>query len=114
MIKVNDKITRILPEKLKGIIRPYYLCICGTCSDQVLYIEASDSTPVDRSPSLAIGSFSGFEVACRKNAADEPVIGHSFDKDIFFTGVPECQPAKGQVIIDLGAHLKSIGFNFSI
>jgi FkbM family methyltransferase len=54
---------------------------------------------------LAIGSFGGFDIAYRRNTADESVIGHSFDKDIFFSGVPEYQPDEGHVIIDIGAHI---------
>lgn len=54
---------------------------------------------------LAIGSFGGFEIAYRKNTADEAVIGHSFENDGFFSGVPEYQPDEGHVIIDIGAHI---------
>jgi FkbM family methyltransferase len=54
---------------------------------------------------LAIGSFGGFDVAYRKNTADEAVIRHSFDNDIFFSGVPEYQPNEDHVIIDIGAHI---------
>lgn len=54
---------------------------------------------------LHIGSFSGFEVAYREDTADEGVIGESFDRDIFFAGVPEYTPKPNHVILDIGAHI---------
>lgn len=54
---------------------------------------------------LAIGEFGGFHVAYREATADESVIAHSFDNDIFFAGVPEYSPSPGDVIIDVGAHI---------
>jgi FkbM family methyltransferase len=60
---------------------------------------------IDRSSMLSIRSFGGFEIAYRKNTTDEAVLGHSFDNDIFFSGVPEYQPEEGHVIIDIGAHI---------
>jgi hypothetical protein len=51
------------------------------------------------------GSFGGFEVAYRSRTTDEDVIAHSFDHDIFFTGVPEYRPAEDHTIIDVGAHI---------
>ena len=37
--------------------------------------------------------------------ADENVIAHSFDHDIFFSGVPEYAPREDDVIVDVGAHI---------
>jgi FkbM family methyltransferase len=54
---------------------------------------------------LAIGSFGGFEVAYRKNTADEEIIKNSFQNDVFFSAVPEYLPGEGHVIIDIGAHI---------
>jgi FkbM family methyltransferase len=59
----------------------------------------------DRSSGVAIGSFGGFEVVFREGTADDSVIGHSFDNDIFFTGIPEYRPSEGHVIVDVGAHI---------
>jgi len=59
----------------------------------------------DRSSAIAIGQFGGFELAYRKGTADESVIRHSFDNDIFFSGFPEYRPAEGDVIVDVGAHI---------
>lgn len=64
------------------------------------------SHPVpDSSSAIAIGSLGGFQVAYREGTADESVIGHSFDNDIFFSGFPEYRPAEGDVIVDVGAHI---------
>jgi len=54
---------------------------------------------------LAIGEFGGFTVAYREGTADEQVIGHSFENDIFFAGVPEYQPSENDVVVDIGAHI---------
>jgi FkbM family methyltransferase len=59
----------------------------------------------DTASAIVLGSFGGFELAFRKGTADESVIGHSFDNDIFFAGFPEYQPAAGDVIVDVGAHI---------
>jgi FkbM family methyltransferase len=60
---------------------------------------------VDRGSVLKIGSFGGFQVAYRGDTADENALEHSFDHDIFFTGVPGYQPADTDVILDVGAHI---------
>jgi FkbM family methyltransferase len=60
---------------------------------------------VDRSSQLKIDCFNSFEVAYRQGTADESVLKHSFDHDIFFSGVPEYQPSEKDVIIDVGAHI---------
>lgn len=60
---------------------------------------------VDNAGVLEIGSFAGFEVAYRKGTADERVIAHSFDEDIFFQGASEYQAAGDHIIIDIGAHI---------
>ena len=90
-MNVKEQIARILPEKLKAVIRPWYRTFAGRS--------------LDRPSRLAIGSFGGFEVAYRKDSADEAVLGYSFDNDIFFSGAPEYQPDEGHVIIDIGAHI---------
>jgi FkbM family methyltransferase len=59
----------------------------------------------DRGSRLKIRSFGKFQVAYREKTADEAVLGHSFDHDIFFTGVPDYQPAETDVILDVGAHI---------
>lgn len=54
---------------------------------------------------LAIGRFGGFDVAYRAGTADEKVIAHSFDDDIFLPGVPEYAPRRDDVVLDVGAHI---------
>lgn len=95
MASVKEMIAPVVPERLKMVIRPWYRALQGS---------AHEGAP-DRPAGLAIGSFGGFEVAYRKGTADEEVIKHSFDNDIFFTGVPEYQPGAADVIIDIGAHI---------
>ncbi|MCE7992762.1 MAG: FkbM family methyltransferase [Roseivirga sp.] len=47
----------------------------------------------------------GLQVFYREGTADEGVLQHSFEKDIFFKGMPEYQPRDGHCIIDIGAHI---------
>lgn len=54
---------------------------------------------------LDIARAGAFEVAFRAGTADEWVIDHSFDRDIFFSGMPEYQPKEDDVVIDIGAHI---------
>jgi FkbM family methyltransferase len=46
-----------------------------------------------------------FELFYRPGTSDEDVIGHSFNDDIFFEGVPEYKLAKEDTIVDIGAHI---------
>jgi FkbM family methyltransferase len=82
-------------EGLKGIIRPFYRSIQ----------QFADWITPDKPSTLAIGDFDGFHVAYRKGTADELVVRHSFDNDIFFTGVPEYRPRESDAIIEIGAHI---------
>ncbi len=61
--------------------------------------------PGEANYQLAINRFGNFDVAYRQGTADEKVIAHSFDNDIFFAGVPEYRPAPSDVVIDIGAHI---------
>jgi FkbM family methyltransferase len=54
---------------------------------------------------LAIGEFGGFTVAYREGTADEKVIAHSFDNDIFFVDVPQYKPKSNDTVLDIGAHI---------
>lgn len=95
MTSAKTRIDRILPDKLKAVIRACYQATRGILSK---------ATP-DEPSKLALDSFGGFEIAYRKNTADEAVIKHSFDDDIYFSRVPEYEPAEGHVIVDVGAHI---------
>ena len=54
---------------------------------------------------MNIRSIRPFTVAYRGGTADESVLAHSFDHDIFFAGVPELNPGNDAVFIDIGAHI---------
>ncbi len=82
-------IAGILPETIKGFLRP----------------RRQRTRRGGQHSLLAIGTFDGFDVAFRKGTADELVIADSFDHDMFFPGVPEYRPAEGDTIIDVGAHI---------
>jgi FkbM family methyltransferase len=82
-------------EPVKPVLRPVYRPL-----KRMLDRRASDSASA-----IAIGSFGGFEIAFREGTADELVINHSFDNDIFFAGFPEYRPAEDDVIVDVGAHI---------
>jgi FkbM family methyltransferase len=101
----------IIPEKLKAPIRPHYKKISKIFAGREIANEnsgdsdVSNKNQIKESYVIAIRKYSGFEVAFRKKTSDVNVIAHSFDNDIFFTGVPEYQPEEGGVVIDMGAHI---------
>ena len=98
---VSDRLREIAaspPRPLrpvKAALRPAYRLLRRTLSRR----------PADSRSGVAIGSFGGFELAFREGTADESVIRHSFDNDIFFSGFPEYRPEDGDVIVDVGAHI---------
>ncbi|MGE3314274.1 MAG: FkbM family methyltransferase [Planctomycetaceae bacterium] len=46
-----------------------------------------------------------FRMAYRIGTADEQVLAHSFDHDIYFAEIPEYQPTGSDTIIDVGGHI---------
>lgn len=54
---------------------------------------------------LTIKRFEDTYIAYRRRTSDEGVLAHSFDQDIFLSGVPEYQPRAGDVVLDVGAHI---------
>ena len=84
-------IARILPARVKDLLRPWY--------------RAIRRNAMDRPSRIAIDSFGGFEVAYREHTADEIVIRQGFNNDIYLPAVPEYQPQEGDVVIDIGAHI---------
>lgn len=88
---IERTVAGLLPEGAKRLLRPLYRSV--------------RPVPLERPSSLEIGSFGGFDVAYRVGTSDEKVIAHSFDHDIFFTGVPEYVPREGDTILDVGAHI---------
>ena len=58
------------------------------------------------SPSmLKTKQFQGVTFYYRENTADESVLGHSFEKDIFYQELYDLQDVNGMTIIDVGAHI---------
>ena len=88
---IEKTVAALLPEGAKRLLRPLYRSV--------------RPVPLERPSSIEIGSYGGFEVAYRVGTSDEKVIAHSFDHDIFFTGVPEYVPREGDTILDVGAHI---------
>lgn len=52
-------------------------------------------------------NYKGLKVFYREGTADESVLEHSFDKDIFFSSIPYYKPPKNAVVLDVGAHIGS-------
>src|SRR5258705_2483940 len=46
-----------------------------------------------------------FNVTFRPGTADENVLGESFERDLFFPGLPEYRLKAGDTILDIGAHI---------
>jgi FkbM family methyltransferase len=61
----------------------------------------------DQTSLLTIERIGNFDIAYRKDTADEGVISHSFENDIYFGSINKYSPKKGDIIIDLGAHIGS-------
>jgi FkbM family methyltransferase len=91
----REHIADRIPNPIKAIIGPAYEAVRRMTTPEL----------VDRRSNLAIGRFGEFEIAYRRHTADESVIRHSFDRDVFFRDVPEFVPEPGQVIVDIGAHI---------
>lgn len=91
MASIERTVAALLPEGAKRLLRPLYRSV--------------RPVPLERGSTLEIGRFGGFDVAYRVGTSDEKVIAHSFDHDIFFTGVPEYRPREGDTILDVGAHI---------
>ena len=54
---------------------------------------------------LALLTVGDLCVAYRTGTADEQVVGHSFQDDIFLPELPEYEPGANDVVIDVGAHI---------
>jgi FkbM family methyltransferase len=66
---------------------------------------AASFHPGETNYKMAIGDFGGFTVAYRNGTADQQVIAHSFDNDIFLPDVPQYKPKPSDTILDIGAHI---------
>lgn len=72
---------------------------------RVLSGEAFKRRKPDRHSALKMERFGSFEIVFRRETADEEIMNHSFEKDIFFPAVPEYHPQPGDIIVDVGAHI---------
>lgn len=58
-----------------------------------------------KAQNLQLATAMGFTLAYRPASSDEAVLRHSFENDIFLSGVPEYQPQDSHVVLDIGAHM---------
>ncbi len=93
---IQHAAAKLLPRRLKKAAK----------SAAFQFSEAlSETGGMGRASTLRIRNFDGFEMAYRPGTVDEAVLKESFSHDIFFSGVPEYQPAEADVILDVGAHI---------
>jgi FkbM family methyltransferase len=93
----------ILPKKVRARIRRSRH---ERKRAQLLGLDVKGQRSSSREPNAPrIWGFGGFQVAYRQGTADEDVILHSFDRDIFFAGAPEYKPEENHLIVDVGAHI---------
>lgn len=50
-------------------------------------------------------TYKKFKIFYREGTADESVLDHSFDHDIFFSSIPYYYPPSNATVIDVGAHI---------
>lgn len=60
---------------------------------------------LDHHPAIRIAKVGEFDIAYREKTSDVAVLRHSFESDIYLTGVPEYSPLPHHVILDVGAHI---------
>jgi FkbM family methyltransferase len=98
--RLSRSIASAIPEAVKRPIRPVYDRLLGVARP-----PEPDSAPAPQRPAVALGTFGGFEIMYRPGTADERVLAHSFDADIFLTGMPEYRPGEADVVVEVGAHI---------
>lgn len=54
---------------------------------------------------MAKNNINGINIFYRENSADEFVLNHSFEKDIYLLNIKGYTPKSGDIIIDIGAHI---------
>lgn len=90
MPPIVSTISRSLPQSIRNPLRKLYRRV----------------VPAPPTPQrLEIGTFAGYELAYREGSVDQRIIECSFDKDIYFPGLPEYTPGESDTIIDVGAHI---------
>jgi len=99
-------ISKFLPTAMKSTLRRLLSRLLDSGESVIASVRRRfGMRAADRRSVLKIGLFGKFQVAYREKTSDEAVLEHSFDHDIFFTGVPDYQPAETDVILDVGAHI---------
>ena len=88
---INAKISRLLPDKLKAIVRP-------------IYRKLFQGVSAEKATNLKIGSFDGFDIAFREGTTDEIIIGNRASYHLSSL-LPEYRPKDNDVIINIGAHI---------
>jgi FkbM family methyltransferase len=90
---------------LFAAIRPYRQALLKARSDLKRARNGEKIAKADLPARIRIQRCGEFEVVVRENTADEEVLQESFDRDLFFAGVPQYAPREDDVIIDVGAHI---------
>jgi FkbM family methyltransferase len=90
---------------LLAAIRPYRQALLKVRSHLKRVGSGEQIAKTDLTSGIRIQRCGDFEVVIREKTADEEVLQESFDKDIFFAGVPQYVPREDDLIIDVGAHI---------
>ena len=88
---MNAKIAKLLPDKLKAIVRP-------------LYRKLFQGVSAEKATNLKISSFDGFDIAFREGTTDEIIIGNRASYHLSSL-LPEHRLKDNDVIINIGAHI---------
>jgi FkbM family methyltransferase len=90
---------------LFAAIRPYRQAFLKVRSELKRTRSGEKIAKRDLDSGIRIQRCGEFEIVVRENTADEEVLKESFDKDLFFAGVPQYLPQEDDLIIDVGAHI---------
>lgn len=92
------------PDKVKEHAHMQEPADQGKLEQARSFAEMAGFSP-ERARALKLSHHMGFAVAYRPATSDEGVLAHSFENDIFLSGVPEYQPQNTDTVLDVGAHL---------
>lgn len=96
---MKKAIKRLLPSRLVRRIRD------TLHQSRVVAHRLRWSAFAYREAAIGVGTFGGYDVAYRIGSVDAAVLGHSFDKDIFLSAIPEYSLPADAVVLDVGAHI---------
>ena len=88
---LNAKIAKLLPDRLKAIVRP-------------VYRKLVQGVSAEKATNLKIGTFDGFDIAFREGTTDEIIIGNSAGYHLSSL-LPDYHLKDDHVIINIGAHI---------